>query len=153
MTTIIFKNEGTIDKFIGDCIMAIFGAPIPHKDDVYRAVKSAVEIQYRMSDLNKERQRNGMRMVNVGIGINHGEAVVGNIGSKERLDYTVIGDSVNTASRIQGLAKGGEVVVSESVYYQVKDAFTFIEMPPVKVKGKEKPLKVFKIKVEGYVGY
>ncbi len=147
MTDIIFKHEGTIDKFIGDCIMAVFGAPIAHGDDVYRAVKSAYEIQENMENLNIQRLKEGKETIHVGIGINFGEAVVGNIGSRERLEYTVIGDSVNLAARLQTLAKGGEIVVSENVYRIVKDKFNFIEMPPEKVKGKTQPIKIYKIKV------
>ncbi len=145
MTTIIFANEGTIDKFMGDCIMAIFGAPVIHSDDVFRAVKSGVEIQKKIENLNKQRLSEGQRDIHVGIGINYGEAVVGNIGSTQRLEYTVIGDSVNTASRIQNLAAGGEIVVTESVYQEVKEFFDFVPMEPVKVKGKAKTLIVWKI--------
>ena len=145
MTTIIFANEGTIDKFMGDCIMAVFGAPVEHSDDVYRAVKSGVEIQKRIEEMNKQRITEGKQDIHVGIGINYGEAVVGNIGSTQRLEYTVIGDSVNTAARLQTVAKGGEIVVSDSVYREVKDHFDFIHMDPVKVKGKARSLKVWKI--------
>jgi len=145
MTTIIFANEGTIDKFMGDCIMAVFGAPVEHSDDVYRAVKSGVEIQKRIEEMNKQRVTEGKQDIHVGIGINYGEAVVGNIGSTQRLEYTVIGDSVNTAARLQTVAKGGEIVVSDSVYREVKDHFDFIHMEPVKVKGKARSLKVWKI--------
>lgn len=150
MTTIIFQNEGTIDKFMGDCIMAIFGAPVKHEMDVFHAVKSAVEIQRKVEEMNSERLREGKRDIHVGIGINYGEAVVGNIGSTQRLEYTVIGDSVNTAARLQTLAQGGEIVVSDSVYQQVKDQFDFIPMEPVQVKGKAKVLKVWKIKLPIY---
>jgi len=145
MTTIIFANEGTIDKFMGDCIMAVFGAPVEHSDDVYRAVKSGVEIQKRIEEMNKQRVTEGKQDIHVGIGINYGEAVVGNIGSTQRLEYTVIGDSVNTAARLQTVAKGGEIVVSDSVYREVKDHFDFLPMEPVKVKGKARSLKVWKI--------
>ncbi len=145
MTTIIFANEGTIDKFMGDCIMAVFGAPVEHSDDVYRAVKSGVEIQKRIEEMNKQRVTEGKQDIHVGIGINYGEAVVGNIGSTQRLEYTVIGDSVNTAARLQTVAKGGEIVVSDSVHREVKDHFNFIPMEPVKVKGKARSLKVWKI--------
>lgn len=147
MTTIIFQNEGTIDKFMGDCIMAVFGAPVEHGDDVYKAVKSGVEIQKRIEEMNKQRILEGKPDIHVGIGINYGEAVVGNIGSTQRLEYTVIGDSVNTAARLQTVAKGGEVVVSDSVYQQVRNFFNFIPMEPIKVKGKSKTLTVWKLKV------
>ncbi|NLI98582.1 HAMP domain-containing protein [bacterium] len=150
MTTIIFQNEGTIDKFMGDCIMAIFGAPVKHDADVFHAVNSAVEIQKKVEELNRQRLLEGKRDIHVGIGINYGEAVVGNIGSTQRLEYTVIGDSVNTAARLQTLAKGGEIVVSESVYHEAKDKFDFIPMEPVQVKGKSKLLNVWKLKLPIY---
>lgn len=148
MTTIIFANEGTIDKFMGDCIMAIFGAPVEHADDVYRAVKSGVEIQKKIEEINRERLSLGQQDIHVGIGINYGEAVVGNIGSTQRLEYTVIGDSVNTASRLQTLASAGEIVVTDAVYQKVRDYFDFIPTEPVKVKGKTKSLTVWKLKVQ-----
>ncbi len=150
MTTIIFQNEGTIDKFMGDCIMAIFGAPVEHGDDVFKAVKSAVEIQRKVEQMNRDRLAQGQRDIHVGIGINYGEAVVGNIGSTQRLEYTVIGDSVNTASRLQTLAKGGEIVVSDSVYKKTKEKFEYMAMDPVTVKGKKKVLTVWKIKLPIY---
>lgn len=147
MTTIIFANEGTIDKFMGDCIMAVFGAPVEHDDDVYKGVKSGVEIQKKIEEMNKQRIAEGKQDIHVGIGINYGEAVVGNIGSTQRLEYTVIGDSVNTAARLQTVAKGGEIVVSDAVYRQVKGLFDFLPMEPVRVKGKAKTLIVWKIKI------
>ena len=143
MTTMVFKYEGTVDKFIGDCIMAIFGAPIWHGDDVKRAVTAALDIQQSLYKENIERLQKGLEAIKIGIGINFGEAVVGNIGSYERLEYTVIGDSVNLASRIQGLAKGGEVVVTDNVYREVKEDFIFEAKEPVKVKGKSKPVQIY----------
>ena len=119
MTDIVFKYEGTVDKFIGDCIMSVFGAPISHDDDVFRAVKVAWEIQKYIEAENENRGEE--EKLKVGIGISYGEAVVGNIGSKERLEYTVIGDSVNLAARLESIAKGGEILVSSEVYESVKD--------------------------------
>ncbi|MEO0225605.1 MAG: adenylate/guanylate cyclase domain-containing protein, partial [candidate division WOR-3 bacterium] len=151
MTSIIFKYEGTIDKFLGDGLMAIFGAPISHPDDVLRATKSAVEIQNSLRLENIKREKANLRPIYVGIGINVGEAVVGNIGSRERLDYTVIGDSVNLASRLQEYARGGEVVVSEMVYQELTRAgktllpFRFSESMPVQVKGKTEAINIYKL--------
>ena len=143
MTTMVFKHEGTVDKFIGDCIMAIFGAPLWHGDDVRKAVTAALDIQLSLYEENIERIENNLEPIKVGIGINFGEAVVGNIGSYERLEYTVIGDSVNLASRIQGFAKGGEVVVTDNVYREVQHNFIFQSKEFVKVKGKSKPIQIY----------
>lgn len=146
MTTVIFKYEGTIDKFIGDCIMAVFGAPIAHRDDVSRALKAAIEIQEGLIKDNVERIRRRKEPIMVGIGINVGEVVVGNIGSKERLDYTVIGDSVNLASRLQEFARGGEIIISDMVYNEVKDHFEFDPPVSVRVRGKAEPVNVYNVR-------
>ncbi len=145
MVDVVFKHEGALDKFIGDCIMAVFGTPIYHEDDAERAVRSASDMQKRITDFNRQRRKENKREIDVGIGINTGYAVAGNIGTKERLDYTVIGDTVNTASRIQGLAQGGEIVISSSTYFELKDKAEVIALPPITVKGKKEPLEVYKL--------
>ncbi len=151
MTSIIFKYEGTIDKFLGDGLMAIFGAPISHTDDVLRATISAVEIQHLLQNENIKRQKANRQPIYVGIGINVGEAVVGNIGSQDRLDYTVIGDTVNLASRLEELAKGGEIVISEAVYQDLKKSeltrlgVKFSQSIRVKVKGKAEEVNIYKV--------
>lgn len=142
MTEIIFNYEGTIDKFIGDCIMAVFGAPIMHIDDTNRSILAAVDIQRAIGDMNKKNMEEEIR---IGIGINVGEAVVGNIGAKDRLDYTVIGDSVNLASRLEKVAKAGEIIVSEQVFKEANVLYVFTEPRLVKVKGKEKPVKYYSV--------
>ncbi len=145
LVDVVFKYEGTLDKFIGDCIMAVFGAPFYHGDDEERAVQCAIEMQEKMREFNEQRKIQGKKEVEVGIGINTGFAIAGNIGSKKRIEYTVIGDTVNTASRIQGLAQRGEIVISESTYVEVKDRVEVVSLPPVSVKGKEEPVAVFKL--------
>lgn len=147
MTNVIFKYEGTIDKFIGDCIMAVFGAPIAHPDDTNRAIYAAVDIQKTIEVLNQHLAGSGKETIRIGIGINTGEAVVGNIGAKERLDYTVIGDSVNLASRLQEVASGGEIIVSENVFAEAQVPYKYSEPMLIKVKGKEAPVKIYKIMV------
>lgn len=142
MTEIIFNYEGTIDKFIGDCIMAVFGAPIMHTDDTNRSILAAVDIQRAIEDMNKKNMEEEIR---IGIGINVGEAVVGNIGAKDRLDYTVIGDSVNLASRLEKVAKAREIIVSEQVFKEANVPCVFTEPRLVKVKGKEKPVKYYSV--------
>ncbi len=144
MTEVVFKYEGTLDKFIGDCIMSVFGAPISHGDDALRAVKVAWEIQKYLATQNDGKE--DMEKLKVGIGISYGEAVVGNIGSKERLEYTVIGDSVNLASRLESIAKGGEILISSEVYGNVKDKILAEKLPLTKIKGKAKEVIVYRLK-------
>lgn len=144
MTDVVFKYEGTLDKFIGDCIMSVFGAPISHNDDVFRAVKVAWEIQKYIEKENENKEES--EKLRVGIGISYGEVVVGNIGSKERLEYTVIGDSVNLAARLESIAKGGEILISSEVYESVKDKVIAEKLPPTKIKGKSKEVSIYKIK-------
>ncbi|RKX71473.1 hypothetical protein DRP53_01465 [candidate division WOR-3 bacterium] len=141
MVGAVFDNLGTLDKFMGDAIMAVFGAPISYEDDVIRGVKTAIDIQRRIEELNRNREIK----IRVGIGINFGEAVVGNIGSKQRMDYTVVGDSVNLAQRLESIAKGGEIIISEPVYQEIKDHFSCQPLPPVQVKGKREPVKIFRV--------
>lgn len=145
MTDVIFKWEGTIDKFIGDCVMAIFGAPVSHPDDTNRAINAAIDIQTAIGEMNNELLKNNREIIKIGIGINTGEAVVGNIGAKERLDYTVIGDSVNLASRLEGVAKGGEIIASETVFKEATGPYRFSEPMLVKVQGKEPLIKIYRV--------
>lgn len=145
ITRIIFKYEGTIDKFIGDSVMAIFGAPIAHTDDVGRSINAAVEIQKSIEEMNKRRAAESKEIIKVGIGINTGEVVVGNIGAKVRLDYTVIGGAVNLANRLQEVASGGEIIVSENVFNESNVMYKFSESMLIKVKGKETPIKIYRV--------
>ncbi len=146
MTEAVFKYQGTLDKFIGDCVMAVYGAPLFLKNPTEMAVKTAIEIQKNIKSLNGERIMNGEETIEIGIGINAGEAVVGNIGSEERrLDYTVIGDNVNLASRLQTAANSMDVriLISKKAYREVADLVLAKEIPPIKVKGKKEPIEVY----------
>ncbi len=145
MCAIVFEYGGYVDKFIGDCVMAVFSAPNPQPDDPYRAVRSAWEQQRRIDAMMKEWGAAGRQLFTVGMGINTGEVVMGNLGSSDRLNYTVIGDSVNTASRLYNVAKGGQIIISESTYEEVKDRFLVNELTPVFVKGKVLPLRNFEV--------
>ncbi len=145
ITKIIFKYEGMIDKFIGDSVMAVFGAPIAHEDDVDRSISAAVEIQKSIREMNKKRKKENKEAINVGIGINTGDVVVGNIGAKVRLDYTVIGGSVNLANRLQEVASGGEIIVSKNIYKEAKVSFKFSEPMRIKVKGKDEPIEIYRV--------
>jgi len=145
MVEIIFKYEGTLDKFVGDEIMALFGAPVAHPDDAYRAVKVACEQLRVLEEWNKVRVAEGEAAIQIGIGINSGSVVAGYLGSSKALEYTVIGDVVNTASRLCSVAKSGEVIISKKTYDLVKDYFDAHELSPTQVKGKAQALQVYKV--------
>src|SRR4030042_6968042 len=144
MTNFIFRYEGTIDKFLGDGLMAIFGAPIAHTDDINRAINAAVDIQRSIIEMNASRKQMNKEAIQVGIGIHTGDVVVGNIGNKVRLNYTVIGHSVNLASRLQEIASGGEIIISDRVFTGAEIDYKFSESMMIKVKGKEEPVKVYR---------
>ena len=145
MVEVIFHHEGTLDKFVGDEIMALFGAPVAHPNDAYRAVKTALEMKGVLEQFNRERVEAGQQEIHIGIGINTGDCVAGYLGSSRALEYTVIGDTVNTGARLCSLAKGGEIIISESTYAAVKDHFEVIQLPDASVKGKALALKVFNV--------
>lgn len=151
MSKIIDEHRGVIDKFVGDEIMAIYGAPVPvtdeegHHIDALLAVKSAVKMIKMLQQLNEIRVSRGQHEINIGIGLNTGEVVAGNMGSENRLNYTVLGDNVNLAARLCDKAERMMVLVSESTYEKVMDHVIAKKQPPLKVKGKEKPLNVYHI--------
>ena len=145
MIDIVFKHNGTLDKIIGDELMVLYGAPISGENDTQRAVETAVEMQGKIEELNKERKKRKEPPILVGAGINKGLVVSGNIGSRDLMDYTVIGDTVNVASRLCAAAGPGEIMVSESVYKTSHKTFSFDKLNPIKVKGKEKKVPVFLI--------
>jgi adenylate cyclase len=145
MVEIIFVNEGTLDKFVGDEIMALYGSPIGHSDDPIRAVRTALSMCAALSEFNQERRAAGKPEVKIGIGINTGEVVAGYLGSSKALEYTVIGDTVNTGARLCSVAKAGEVIISEATYERIVDHFEVIELPPAKVKGKANALRIFNV--------
>ena len=145
MADIIFQHEGNLDKFIGDCVMAVWGPPSSHPDDAARALRAALEMQREVDALNQERVAQGQRPIQVGIGVNTGQAVVGYMGSAERHEFTAIGDSVNIASRMCGLAKGGEVLATESTVRRAGGGFRVEELPVTQVKGKERAVAVFRV--------
>ena len=144
MTDIIISNGGTIDKFMGDCIMAFWNAPLDMKDHANRAVKSAVEMQKQLKQLNKELKKEKLPEINIGIGINTGEALVGNMGSEQRFDYSVIGDDVNLASRLESSSKelGSTLVIGEKTKTQTQ-GYKYKSLGTIKVKGKSEKIKVY----------
>lgn len=145
MIDIVFKYNGTLDKIIGDELMVVYGAPLSSNDDTTRALNTAIEMQLRIKEMNQNRKKRNESEILVGAGINRGNVVSGNIGSREMMDYTVIGDTVNLSSRLCSAAKPGEILVSESVYECVENDFSFTKLNPIKVKGKKHKVAVFSI--------
>ncbi|NUM46910.1 MAG: response regulator [Anaerolineales bacterium] len=140
---VVFEHKGTFDKFLGDGLITFFGAPVSQADDTLRALKTALEMQHRFSLLENEiNQGVQAPLRGVGIGIHAGEAVVGNIGSERTMDYTVIGDTVNTARRLQEEAGPGEIYISEAVYAQVPTA-KVLRLAPKMLHGKSEPFPTF----------
>lgn len=146
MVDIVFRNEGTLDKFVGDEIMALFGAPVGHADDARRAVQTSIEMQIGLIELNARWASRGVPPFQVGVGINTGEVTAGFIGSSKALSYTVIGDVVNTAARFCSNASAGEILVGASTYERVRAQFRFDELPALSVKNKAEPVHVFRVR-------
>ncbi|MGN0691952.1 MAG: adenylate/guanylate cyclase domain-containing protein, partial [Oscillospiraceae bacterium] len=144
-TNSIFANGGTLDKFIGDATMAVFNAPFDLDDYVYRAVKTAWDIVSGGNAIESKFLERYGKSVSFGVGVNCGPAVVGNIGCDFRMDYTAIGDTVNTAARLEANAKRGQVLISESVYEQVKDRVTVEPIGEIPLKGKSKGVFVYSL--------
>jgi len=142
----IVKSKGYIDKFIGDCIMAVWGVPMmPHKDDAINAVSCALAIQKLVRSENRKFFRKDASRLRVGIGINTGPLIAGNLGSVQRMDYSVIGDTVNLASRLEGIAAGDEIIISQDTRDHLGDVFRLEERPPVQVKGKKKAIQIYNV--------
>lgn len=147
MTDIILSYGGTIDKFIGDAIMAVFGAPIPYKDHAYRAAKTAIEMRKALRILWEKWKKENKPMFDIGIGISSGDAIVGNIGSERRTEYTAIGDTVNLGARIEPLNKeyNTHILISEFVYERIKDKVEVSEIGKVKIRGKKVEVRLFEL--------
>ena len=145
MVDIIYKRRGIIDKYIGDAIMAIFGAPKEYGDDPQQAVLAGIEMLENLDIFNKQQREKDLKEFNIGIGINYGPVTLGNIGTVQKMDYTVIGDAVNLASRLEGLTKEyhTKLIISEGTFNSVKDYFYVREIDRVRVKGKLRPVKIF----------
>jgi adenylate cyclase len=145
MTDLIFENGGTLDKYLGDGIMAVFGAPLAKPDDALRAAKTAVEMQQALARLNASWEARGQPSWKMGLGINTGPVTAGNIGSSKRMDYTVIGDSVNLSSRLCANAAGAQILISESTFQSLDGSFPARRLQPIRVKGKESEVQVYEI--------
>ena len=146
MIDIVFKHNGTLDKIIGDELMVVFGAPLSSDDDTERALNTAIEMQNKIADLNKVRKKRKEPPILVGAGINKGQVVSGNIGSRDMMDYTVVGDTVNLGSRLCSAASAGEIIVSGRVKNSTEQLFSFKELKPIRVKGKKDKIDVYQVK-------
>ena len=145
VTKCVFRHSGMLDKFIGDAAMAVFNAPTDLEDYLFKAVCAAVDIRNCGETLGKRLQERYGNSVNFGIGLNCGEAVVGNIGCEIRMDYTAIGDTVNTAARLEAKAAGGEILISEALYERLKDRIDARFKEEMTLKGKALPVKVYSV--------
>lgn len=147
MTEVVFKYEGTLDKFIGDAIMAFWNAPLVQKDHAQRAVFCAIDMMDELAKLQQKWRTEKRSVIDIGVGINTGEMIVGNMGSIERMDYTVIGDNVNLGSRLEALNKEFKthIIISESTYSYVKNMVKTKPLGSTKVKGKEKPVEIYEV--------
>jgi len=148
MTKIILANGGTIDKYMGDCIMAFWNAPLPCPNHAEMAVKSAIEIEEEINELKQEYEERALPDINVGTGVNTGTCIVGNMGSESRFDYSVIGDAVNLAARLEATAGRAEyldykTIISRDTYLQLPSGYVSHEIGTIKVKGKEEPITIY----------
>ena len=145
VTECIFRHEGMLDKFIGDAAMAVFNAPSDQEDYMYEAVCAAIDIRDSAQSLGERLLEKHGRSVNFGIGLNCGEAVVGNIGCDVRMDYTAIGDTVNVSARLEAMAQESEILISEALYEQLKDRIDAVYKDEVLLKGKAIPVKIYNV--------
>jgi adenylate cyclase len=149
MVQAVNEERGTIDKFMGDCVMAFWGAPRPTERHAQRAVRAGIGMLDYIDRAVASGETAGLNVSGCGVGVATGPAVVGNIGATDRLDYTVIGDTVNTASRLCGVAGAGQVVVTEACAAELGDGFWLGDLPPLAVKGKALSLRVYQVLREG----
>ena len=152
MTNIVLANGGTIDKFMGDCVMAFWNAPLPCDNHAEMAVKTAIEIELLGDELEAEMEERGLPRVKFGTGVNTGTCIVGNMGAETRLDYSVVGDAVNLGARLEAQTRQEDtpILVSEFTYMECPD-IAFGKMGEVTVKGKEEPVKIYAPLFEGKV--
>jgi adenylate cyclase len=147
MVSVVFKNQGTLDKFVGDCVMAYWGAPLPQPNHAELAARAALEMIEGLEKLNQKWQSEGRPTLKIGVGINTGEMLFGNIGSEQRMDFTVIGDNVNLGSRLEGATKDlhANIVVSDATYQQIREQAEVRPLGEIAVKGKEQKIVVYEL--------
>jgi len=141
----VYRYHGVLDKFIGDALMAVFGFMTPSEQGPLDAMRAALEMKKAMAQLMQERESEGKSVFQIGIGINTGEAIAGSLGSRDRMDYTVIGDAVNVASRLESLAKGGEILVGEPMYRACKDIVEMNKRGSIEVKNRTMPVNCYEV--------
>jgi adenylate cyclase len=145
ISEIIFRHGGTLDKYIGDGLLALFGAPYVSELDAVQAVRAAAEMQRSMVSFNEKLQADNLPSISIGIGINTGLAIVGYIGSETRLDYTAIGDTINTAARLEALAQPGQIVISENTMQALDEDFILKPLGTEKLRGKNVNLRIAEV--------
>ncbi|MBI5048848.1 MAG: adenylate/guanylate cyclase domain-containing protein [Deltaproteobacteria bacterium] len=147
MSDVVFKYQGYLDKYIGDAIMAIYGAPLMQEDHIKKACLTAIEMMEKLNVMKQEWREKGLPSLNIGVGINTGNMVIGNIGSEQKYEYTAIGDNVNLASRLEGLNKlyGTNIIISERVQQEIKAELLCRELDIAQVKGKTKPKTIYEL--------
>jgi len=152
MTDIIFAHGGTLDKYLGDGIMVLFGAPTTTPKDAANALSAAVAMQRRMLSINDELTKEGYPEIGIGIGLHTGEVIVGYIGSEKRSEYTAIGDAVNTASRLESNARGGQILISEATAQAARTRYHLTPRDPISVKNREQPVPLFEVEWQRATG-
>jgi adenylate cyclase len=145
LTEVIFKWRGTFDKYLGDSIMAIYGAPVSYHDDTLRAIRTALDMQAAFNRLREQWEDKEERSLGLGIGINSGEAVVGNIGTELLMDYTVVGDTVNVAQRLEELAQGGQTLITEATVKQVESRAQVIPYRTQVLRGRQEETTIYEL--------
>ncbi len=145
MVDMVFKNNGLLDKFVGDQLIAVFGLVDTDTNPPENAINTAIEMQAATAEMMQQRKHKGLQSFEVGIGINTGNAIIGNIGSSNRMDYTVIGDCVNVAARLEQMAKGGEIIIGEQTYVDNTGLFHFESRGEVYVKNKLDPVVCYNV--------
>jgi len=148
LTEIVFRHGGTVDKFIGDCIMAVWGAPVSQEDHATRALAAAEDMMRFLETANEGWKEKYDVEIRLGIGVNSGEAIVGNIGSDKRMEYTVIGDVVNVAARLEAIAQPNQVLVSEATHALVGDAFGLRKLGDRKLTGRKTETAVYALELD-----
>jgi len=144
LTGIVFRNKGTFDKYMGDCIMAIWGAPTEVEDETLWAIRAALEMQRAFEGLKKNWPTE-LKKLGIGIGIHYGEVIVGNIGTVEAMDYTVIGNVVNTAQRVESIAGSGQVLITKNALARVEGKIEYQALEPVHLKGKSESVEIYEV--------
>ena len=147
MVDAVFQFKGTLDKYIGDAIMAVFGSPLVLENHAWQAVQTSVEMRHRLKAFNQKRSEVGKRQISIGIGINSGNVISGNIGSKKRMEFTAIGDGVNLGARLEGATKqyGCDIIISENTYEPCKDLVRVRDLDCIRVKGKNEPVTIYEL--------